>query len=289
VTPISTDYAGHRLLEIPPNGQGITALIALNVIDRLDIDGLDPRGVDRVHLQVEAARQAYAARDRYVADMDQAEVPVDHLLSDAFADEIAARIDPARAAELPLAQDNPHKDTTYLTVVDKDRNAVSFINSLFQGFGSTIADEKTGVVFQNRAAGFVLEDGHPNCIAPNKRPMHTIIPAMLVKDDRAVMPFGVMGGHYQPMGHVQVMMNMLTYGMDIQEAIDFPRFLTEDGVLSIERGLPTATLDGLSARGHTVAEAVPPFGGGQGICINWAHGTLAGGSDPRKDGAAIGY
>ncbi|MEP0067865.1 gamma-glutamyltransferase [Pyruvatibacter sp.] len=289
VTPISTDTRGHRLLEIPPNGQGITALIALNILDRLNVDGLDPRGPERVHLQVEAARRAYAARDMYVADMDQAQVPVDHLLSDAFADAIAAEIDPSRAAELPTAQDNPHKDTTYLTVVDKDRNAVSFINSLFQGFGSTIADEQTGVVFQNRAAGFVLEDGHPNCIAPNKRPMHTIIPAMLVKDEKAVMPFGVMGGHYQPMGHVQVVLNMLAYGMDIQEAIDFPRFLTEDGTLAIERGLPAATLEGLTARGHRVAEAVPPFGGGQGIAINWEQGTLTGGSDPRKDGAAIGY
>ena len=289
VTPLSTTYAGHELLEIPPNGQGITALIALNVLERRSLDGLDPYGVDRVHLQVEAARQAYALRDQYVADMDQADVPVDHLLSEALADEIAGRIDPQRAVDLPQPQDNPHKDTTYLTVVDKDRNAVSFINSLFQGFGSTIADEKTGVVFQNRAAGFVLDEGHPNCIAPNKRPMHTIIPAMLVKDGKARMPFGVMGGHYQPMGHVQVMLNMLTYGMDIQEAIDFPRFLTEDGVLAIERGLPASTLDGLAARGHMVKEAVPPFGGGQGIAINWEEGTLTGGSDPRKDGAAIGY
>jgi len=289
VTPISTTYKDRQLLEIPPNGQGITALIALNIIERLGLDGLDPRGVDRVHLQVEAARQAYAARDAYVADMDQAEVPVAHLLSDAFADEMAGRIDPARVADLGVAGDNPHKDTTYLTVVDKDRNAVSFINSLFQGFGSNIADETTGVVFQNRAAGFVLEEGHPNCIAPNKRPMHTIIPAMLTRNDRAVMSFGVMGGHYQPMGHVQVMLNMLTYGMDIQEAIDFPRFLTEGGVLNVERGLPDAALAGLAAHGHQVKEAVPPFGGGQGIVIDWENGTLTGGSDPRKDGAAIGY
>ncbi len=289
VTPISTGYHDHRMLEIPPNGQGITALIMLNVLERLGVKGLDPRGPERVHLQVEAARQAYAARDEYVADMDHANVPVEHLLSDAFADVIAARIDPDRAATLPQAQDNPHRDTTYLTVVDKDRNCVSFINSLFHGFGSCIADEATGVVFQNRAAGFVLDEGHPNCIAPNKRPMHTIIPAMLVKGDKAVMPFGVMGGHYQPMGHVQVAMNMLDYGMDIQEAIDFPRFLTEDGELLVERGLPAATLEGLSARGHKVGKAFAPYGGGQGILINWEEGSLIGGSDPRKDGAALGY
>jgi len=289
VTPISTTFRGHQLLEIPPNGQGITALVALNVLSRLDLDGLDPRGPERVHLQVEAARQAYAARDAYVADMDHADVPVDHLLSDEFADALAAQIDPARAMEMPQAGDNLHKDTTYLTVVDKDRNSVSFINSLFQGFGSCIADDTTGVVFQNRGAGFVMTENHPNCLAPGKRPMHTIIPAMLVKDGRAVMPFGVMGGHYQPMGHVQVLMNMLVYGMDIQEAIDFPRFLTEDGVLGMERGLPSATYDGLKARGHTVSEALPPFGGGQGVVIDWEAGTLTGGSDPRKDGAALGY
>ena len=289
VTPIGTDFRGHRLLEIPPNGQGITALIALNILSRLELDGLDPRGPDRVHLQVEAARLAYAARDAHVADMDQADVPVDYLLSDGFADELAGKIDPGRAMDLPQAGDSPHKDTTYLTVVDKDRNAVSFINSLFQGFGACIADEATGVVFQNRGAGFVLSENHPNCLAPGKRPMHTIIPAMLVKDGHAAMSFGVMGGHYQPMGHVQVLMNMLAYGMDIQEAIDFPRFLTEDGVLAMERGLPAATYDALKARGHTVSEALPPFGGGQGIVIDWDRGTLAGGSDPRKDGAALGY
>ncbi|MEQ8745982.1 gamma-glutamyltransferase [Pyruvatibacter sp.] len=289
VTPIFTPYRGHQVLEIPPNGQGITALIMLNILARLGIENLDPLSDARVHLQIEAARRAYAARDMYVADMDHAHVPVEHLLSDRFADALAGEIDPNSTADLPPAQDNPHKDTTYLTVVDKDRNAVSFINSLFQGFGSCIADEATGVVFQNRGAGFVLQDGHPNCIAPGKRPMHTIIPAMLVKDGRAVMPFGVMGGHYQPMGHAQVVMNMLDFGMDIQEAIDFPRFLTENGALTHEKGLPDKTLEGLAARGHTLVQAVPPYGGGQGICINWEEGTLAGGSDPRKDGAALGY
>lgn len=289
VTPISTTYKGHDVLEIPPNGQGITALIALNILDKLGIDNLDPRGPERVHLQIEAARRAYAARDMYVADMDHAHVPVERLLSDEFASAIAAEIDPQRAAVMPPAQDNPHKDTTYLTVVDKDRNAVSFINSLFHGFGSCIADEATGVVFQNRGAGFVLDEAHPNCIAPGKRPMHTIIPSMLVKDGRAIMPFGVMGGHYQPMGHAQIVTNMLTYGMDVQEAIDFPRFLTENGMLNHERGLPAATLEGLAARGHMLAEVAPPYGGGQGIFIDWENGSLAGGSDPRKDGSAIGY
>ncbi len=289
VTPIRTTYRGHELCEIPPNGQGITALIALNVLSKLPVQGLDPWGPERIHFQVEAARRAYAARDAYVADMAQAAVPVDHLLSDDFAAAIAAEIDADRAGVVAEGAPSQHKDTTYLTVVDKDRNAVSFINSLFQGFGSCIADEATGVVFQNRGAGFTLEAGHPNCIAPGKRPMHTIIPAMLVKDGRTVMPFGVMGGHYQPMGHVQVVMNMLDYGMDLQEAIDFPRFLVEGGKLVAERGLPAATLEGLAARGHDMAEALLPHGGGQGVVIDWESGTLTGGSDPRKDGAAIGY
>lgn len=289
VTPIATRFQGYDVLEIPPNGQGITALIALNIIEKLDMGGLDPWGAERVHLQVEAARRAYAARDAYVADMDHAQVPVERLLSDAFAGELAGDIDPARATPGPEGAASPHKDTVYLTVVDKDRNAVSFINSLFQGFGSAIADEATGVVFQNRGAGFVLDEHHPNVIAPGKRPMHTIIPCMVMKDARPVMPFGVMGGHYQPMGHVQVLLNMLAYGMDVQEAIDFPRFLIENGRLAIERGMPQATLDGLAARGHDVTEALLPHGGGQAIHIDWEAGTLTGGSDPRKDGAALGY
>jgi len=289
VTPISTRYAGHTVLEMPPNGQGITALVALNLLTRLGVDGLDPMGVDRVHLQVEAARLAYAARDAYVADMAHTEVPVDHLLSDAFADALAARIDPAQRLPAVDIGDTAHRDTVYLTVVDKDRNAISFINSLFQGFGSGIADAETGVVFQNRGAGFVLQPEHPNCIAPGKRPMHTIIPGMLVKDGRVVMPFGVMGGHYQPMGHVQVVLNMLAYGMDVQEALDFPRFLAEGAQLTVERGLPRDTVRGLAARGHTLAPAPLPFGGGQAIVIDWQDGTLAAGSDGRKDGAALGY
>ena len=289
VTPIRTRFCGHDVLEIPPNGQGITALIALNILEKLGLDGLDPWGPERVHLQVEAARRAYAARNAYVADMDHAAVPVDRLLSDEFAAEMAAGVDPARASTVADAAPNPHRDTICLTVVDRDRNAVSFINSLFQGFGSCIADAATGVVFQNRGAGFTLDAAHPNVIAPGKRPMHTIIPGMVTKAGHAVMPFAVMGGDYQPMGHVQVLLNMLVFGMDVQEAIDFPRFLVDNGRLTVERGMPAATLEGLAVRGHDVAEALLPHGGGQAVFIDRDNGTLVGGSDARKDGAALGY
>lgn len=294
VTPIRTAFRGHEVLEIPPNGQGITALMALNILSQLesggtDLAALDPAGPDRVHLQVEAARCAYAVRDALVADSAHMPVPVETLLSDEFTARLAAMIDPARAMPGPVRLPDTHRDTVYLTVVDRDRNAVSFINSLYQGFGAALADAATGVVFQNRGAGFSLEEGHPNAIAPGKRPLHTIIPGMLVRDGRAVMPFGVMGGDYQPMGHVQVLVNMLVYGMDVQEALDFPRFHHEHGRLWVERGLPRATAEALAARGHDVAEAVLPHGGGQAIWIDWEAGTLVGGSDPRKDGQAIGY
>ncbi|MAU60914.1 MAG: gamma-glutamyltransferase [Parvibaculum sp.] len=290
VDPVRTNYRGREICEIPPNGQGITALLMLNILSRTGLDALDPNGAVRFHYEMEAARLAYDMRDRYVADPDFGEVPVERLLSDAFADELATRIDPdRRIAELGAVRDPLNRDTVYLTVVDKDRNAVSFINSLFFGFGSGICAPKSGVMFQNRGSGFVLEEGHPNCVAGAKRPLHTIIPAMLVEKGRAVMPFGVMGGAYQAVGHAHVVTNMVDYGMDPQQALDAPRaFPVGDGI-EVERGVPAETREGLAARGHLVRDAVLPHGGGQAIVIDHERGTLIGGSDPRKDGAAVGY
>lgn len=290
VTPIRTQYRGREICEIPPSGQGITALVMLNILSRLGLDKLDPHGPERFHFEMEAARLAYDLRDRHVADPDFADVPVDWMLSDAVADELAARIDPMRRiGDLSSLRDPLNRDTVYLTVVDKDRNAVSFINSLFFGFGSGILAPRSGVMFQNRGSGFVMEEGHPNCVAGGKRPLHTIIPAMMVEKDRAVMPFGVMGGAYQAVGHAHVVTNMLDYGMDVQEALDSPRAFPGAEALDIERGLMAATREGLEARGHKLKEAFLPHGGGQAIVIDHEKGTLTGGSDPRKDGAAIGY
>jgi gamma-glutamyltranspeptidase/glutathione hydrolase len=288
--PIKTAYRGLELWECPPPGQGLTALLMLNILAQFPSVGSAPLAVDRLHLAVEAAKLAYAERDRHIADPDHATVPVDELLSQRHAQALATQIDPERALDpnrisvLP-----PHPDTTYLTVVDRDRNAVSFINSIYYGFGSARATERSGILLQNRGACFSLEPSHPNCIAPNKRSMHTIIPAMVTSEGRAVLSFGVMGGDYQPMGQVHALTNMVDFGMDTQAALDCPRVHHEDGVLGIERGVPEEVFLALSDRGHRVLRAPSPLGGGQAIAIDWRRGVLLAGSDPRKDGCALGY
>lgn len=291
VTPIATDYRGARVYECPPNGQGLAALLMLNVLDGLAVDPGAPGSAARFHLQMEAKRLAYAARDRWIADPAHGEVPVASLLSGVHAAQLRAAIDRSHAMDaLPPSALPAHNDTVYLCVVDRDLNAVSFINSLFHPFGSGIMSPRTGVMLQSRGCGFVLDPAHPNCIGPRKRPLHTIIPGLLVQGERAVMPFGVMGGHYQAVGHVQLVTNLLDHGMDVQEAIDFPRLLAEqDGSFEYERGVPAATIAELARMGHRPREATRPIGGGQAIFIDWSRGVLTGGSDPRKDGCALGY
>ena len=290
VTPIHTDYRGVEVYECPPNGQGIIALLMLNLLSGFDMAGLDPTGVERLHLEVEAGRLAFRDRDALLADPAVAEVPVEHLLSAAYADELRGFINPDRAlGNMPPAGMAAHEDTVYLCVVDKDRNAVSFINSLFHSFGSGLTSPETGVVLQNRGAGFVVDPDHPNCIAPEKRPLHTIIPGMALEGDRAVMPFGVMGGDYQPFGHAHFLGNLIDHGMDVQAALDCPRVFHDGDVLEVERGIGDEAAAGLAALGHHVATAESPHGGGQAIRIDWERGTLTGGSDPRKDGCALGY
>ncbi|MEQ9517876.1 MAG: gamma-glutamyltransferase, partial [Parvibaculum sp.] len=290
VTPTRTQYRGFDVLEIPPNGQGITAQIALNILQYFDLDVLDPHGALRFHLEMEASRLAYDLRDRHVADPAFVSVPVDELLSAEMAAKLAARIDPDQAlTDLAANRDPLNRDTIYLTVVDKDRNAVSFINSLYKGFGSGITGPESGIVLHNRGAGFVLSDGHPNCLQGGKRPLHTIIPGMLVEKGRATLPFGVMGGAYQPVGHVHLLTNIIDFGMDVQEALDSPRVFPGAYGIEVEKGISAEVRAGLIARGHEVQNALLPFGGGQSIHIDWKNGALTGGSDPRKDGAAVGY
>ena len=292
VDPILTTYADREILEIPPSGQGITALVMLNILKRFDVRALAPDSLERHHLQIEAARLAYELRARHVADPDMSEVPVDWLLSEELADSLAARIDMKRAIDdIPAAVGPKLSDTIYLCVVDKDRTAVSFINSVYGSFGVGIATPRTGIMFHNRGSCFVAEPGHPNCIGPAKRPMHTIIPSMVRMGGTITMPFGVMGADYQPMGHTQVMLNMFDYGMDIQEALDFPRFFPDpdNHIVGLEEGVSDSVARGLADLGHTVERAPSPWGGGQGIAIDREQGTLTGGSDPRKDGIALGY
>ena len=237
---------------------------------------------------LEAARLGFAVRDTHIADDAHMRTPVSELLDKAWGKKLAALIDMNKRVKLP-ANPAPGSNTVYLTVVDRDRMAVSFINSLYSGFGTGICTEKSGVLLTNRGACFTLDPDHPNTFGPGKRPMHTIIPAMAMKNGRCDMSFGVMGAHYQPMGHVQIILNMLDYGMDVQQAIDCPRFFFEGEQTVVENGTPKATIDGLKARGHTVVMAESPWGGAQTIKIDWERGTLTGGSEPRKDGCALGY
>ncbi|HEY5380472.1 MAG TPA: gamma-glutamyltransferase [Pseudolabrys sp.] len=288
VDPISTNYRGLDLTEIPPNGQGITALVMLNILENFEIKALDPTGPERFHLVLEAARLGYAVRDTHLADGPFMRMPVEKLLDKSFGKKLAGMIDMNKRSKLPQAP-TPGSDTIYLTVVDKDRMAVSFINSLYSSFGLGIATEKTGILLTNRGACFTLDDAHPNVFAPNKRPMHTIIPALAMRGGRCDFAFGVMGAHYQPMGHVQIVNNMLDFGMDVQQAIDCPRFFFEGEQTVVETGTPKATIEGLKARGHNVVFADSPWGGAQTIKIDWDRGVLIGGSEPRKDGLALGY
>jgi len=288
-TPVVGGYRDHDLMEHPPNGQGATAILLLKILAHFDIAGLDPVGPERAHVEAEAAKLAYDARDRFIADPAYT-TRLDHMISDDTAARLASLIDPKRAMTgVARRTEAIHRDTVYLTVVDRDRMAVSMIYSTYWGFGSGIASEKYGILFQNRGAGFTLAEGHPNEAGGGKRPMHTIIPAMIGHGGRVVMPFGVMGGSFQPMGHAHVTSNLLDYGMDLQKALDSPRSLAEEGVLKVERGYPEATRAALVAMGHDVVEPDGPLGGAQAIRIDHEAGILVGASDPRKDGCALGY
>jgi gamma-glutamyltranspeptidase/glutathione hydrolase len=289
VEPVSVDYRGYRVHQIPPNNQGITALIMLNLLERFDLAALDPLSVERTHLEIEAGRLAFAIRNAEVAEESAMLARTDRLLSKDWAASLASSIRRDRAmASLPdLAL--RRSDTVYVSVVDRDRNAVSFINSVYDSFGCGILCPETGVMFQNRGNCFSVEPGHPNCIGPSKRPRHTIMPGMLTRDGRALMPYGVMGGDYQPFGHVRVLTNMIDFGFGPQAAIDMPRVFASDGVVQLEKTFAPAVFDGLASLGHKVSAAEKPFGGGQAVFIDHARGIVSGGSDPRKDGCALGY
>ena len=290
VEPISVPYGDLEVLELPPSNQGIVALILLRMLARMGNKPTDADGAARHHLMMEAGRLAYAMRDAYVADPALADVPVEHMFSDTTIDTLIARIDrKRRTADLGPVPKLPGSDTVYLAVVDRDGFAVSFITSLFAQFGSGIVTAKTGITLNNRGQGFVLDPAHPNCIAPGKRPLSTLVPAMALKDGRPHLAFGVMGGAYQPLGHAHVIANIVDYGMDPQEAIDAPRVFFDAATLAAEQGVPAATIADLEAMGHRVIRPEAPWGGGQLVSIDTTTGVLTGASDPRKDGCALGY
>lgn len=288
-TPLTGAYKGVELIEHPPNGQGATALLIANILSLFDLGAMEPWGADRAHVEAEAAKLAFDMRDRVLADADHT-AQLDHMLSSETAAALAARIDPKRAVSCPHAlSEAVHKETVYLTVVDRDRMAVSLIYSIFHSFGAGLASSEYGILFQNRGAGFTLESGHPNEAAGGKRPLHTIIPAMLCDKGRVIMPFGVMGGAYQPIGHVRMLTNMIDFGLDAQSSIDAPRCFSDAGTLKVERGYSELVRQRLADRGHRIGIPDAPIGGAQAIWIDEASGTLHGASDPRKDGCALGY
>jgi gamma-glutamyltranspeptidase / glutathione hydrolase len=297
VEPISTTYHGHTLYELPPNNQGLTALLLLNILEGLDLKSMRNDPGLYYHTLVEATKIAFADRNRYIADPAFAKIPVQELLSKDYARRRRALLDPNKAIDAPPHGDiRMGSDTTYFTVVDKDRNAVSFINSLFNSFGSGIVAGETGIMLHNRGTGFSLDPSHPNKLEPGKRPFHTLIPAMVFKDDKLLMSYGVMGGDIQAQGHAQVLVNLVDRGMNIQQAIDAPRvrYMSGRGVM-MEEAIGAPSIDDLVRRGHE--RVFPPagimhralMGGGQAITIDPETGALSGASDPRKDGLALGY
>ena len=295
VEPIRTDWRGMQVYQCPPNGSGLHVLQILGILEGFATPEQGPISAERYHRHIEAARLVYRDRDAFLADPSRVEVPLERLIDKSYLSRLRGLIRDDRAmAELPPAGESDwhrHKDTVYLCVVDGEGNACSFINSLFQSFGSGILAEGSGVMLHNRGFGFRLQEGHPNCIDGDKRPMHTIIPGMVMKDGEAIMPYGVMGGHFQPMGQSLVQTNHFEFGLDVQEALDCPRVFPApgDGPVEVERGVPGAVIDRLTRLGHKINLVEKPHGGGQAILIDRKRGVLIAGSDPRKDGLALGY
>lgn len=287
VEPISTEYAGQTVFECPPNGQGIIALMIVNLLKKCNFADLAPD--ERIHYLTEATKRAYAARDEVLCDPDHAQIDTNFLLSGDWANRAHRSIGDVAKEPITGLEEVAHQDTTYLCVVDGDQNALSLIGSLFSGFGSCIAVPDTGIMLHNRGWSFRLKPGHPNAIAPRKRPMHTIIPGLTAKEGKPVMPFGVMGGHYQATGHAALLANIYELGLDLQEASDAPRSFYAAGKLTVERTIDNNTAAKLEDRGHVLDWQQHPIGGCQAIQIDHARGVLIGASDCRKDGFALGY
>ncbi|MGE0259816.1 MAG: gamma-glutamyltransferase [Alphaproteobacteria bacterium] len=289
VEPIHASYRGYDVYEVPPGNQGLTALMILRILQGYALGGDSFTEADRLHLIAEATKAAYHIRDTKICDPDFAEIDVEGYLAEEWAERARRQIRLDRALPPRHWDEIQHKDTIYMCVVDRDGNAVSFINSLFSAFGTGIMAPESGVILHNRGSGFRLDPDHPSVIAPRKRPFHTLIPGMLVKDGRAVMPFGVMGGQYQAVGHATFLHYLLDRGMDPQQAAEGPRVFAYQGVLQTEHFVPERVRADLARRGHAIEMLEVPIGGCQAIWIDRERGVLIGGSEPRKDGMALGY
>ena len=280
-------FRSHDVVECPPNGQGLAALMILRTLAGFDVGALAQ--VDRIHLLAEATKAAYRARDAFFCDPGTSKVDPAAFLAEDHIGLIRSKIDMSRASAPATWDDIEHRDTVYVTVVDRDLNAVSLINSLFYPFGSGIYAPKSGILLHNRGWSFRARPGHLNSLGPRKRPMHTIIPGLVRKDGKTVMSFGVMGGHYQAAGHANLLSNVFDLKMDIQAAAEAPRSFAFDGALSLETTISPDIRDELRARGHDARFSEEPIGGCQAIRIDHARGVLLGASDHRKDGLALGF
>jgi gamma-glutamyltranspeptidase/glutathione hydrolase len=301
VEPVSANYRGYDVWELPPNGQGIAALQMLNLLEAYDLKALGPQSAEALHLMIEAKKLAYEDRAKYYADPAFGPLPVATLISKSYAERRRSEIKHEHANLHPMPGDPGHADTIYLTVVDREFNCVSLIQSNFHGFGSHHVPGALGFVLQNRGSLFALDPTHLNRLEPRKRPFHTIIPGFVTKDGKPWLSFGLMGGDMQAQGHAQVICNMIDFGMDVQEAGDAPRFrhfgsseptgqpAKAGGSVALESGITEETRRRLEAKGHHLERATGSFGGYQAIRIDLEHGVLIGGSDPRKDGCAMGY
>lgn len=302
IEPVSTNYRGYDVWELPPNGQGIAALQMLNLLEHFDIRSLKPNSAEHLHLFIEAKKLAFEDRACYYADMDSAEVPLQQLISKEYAAQRVKLIDPTLAAQqVEPGRLQGHSDTIYLTTADSEGNMVSLIQSIYYLWGSGHIPDDLGFCLQNRGKLFALDPSHLNCLKPHKRPFHTIIPAFVTKADRPVFSFGVMGGGFQPQGHVQILMNLLDFGMSPQQAGEQPRVehtesseptgskMVNGGTVGFERGIADEVKLKLAYMGHRVRPNTGAWGGYQGIWRQDAPLRYFGGSDPRKDGCAIGY
>ena len=294
LTPISVPFRGYRVWELPPSNQGIAALEMLRILEPHDLKAMGHNSPAYLHHLIEAKKLAYADLDRFVGDADHLDMPAEGMLTDAFIAERRRHLDPARARE--RADPGPLRtksETIYLAVADADGNMVSFINSIYDAFGSGIVVPGTGFALHNRGAGFTLKPGLPNTAAPGKRPFHTLIPGFVTRTvdgrEQAYMSFGLMGGGVQAQGHVQFLLNHFVFGMDVQAAIDAPRFRHYDGLqVALEPPIGDGVRTALQAMGHALVERpAAAFGGAQAI-VRLPRGFAAG-SDPRKDGMAVGY
>jgi gamma-glutamyltranspeptidase / glutathione hydrolase len=289
IDPISTTYRGKTIYELPPNTQGLTALIWLNILEGFDLHSLGHNTPEYLHLLAEAKKLAFIDRARHIADPAFYQAPIDKLLSKGYAAELRKRIDQNQVSEETASGPRGGEDTVFLTVVDKDRNAVSFIQSIFSAFGSGLVAGDTGIVLHNRGAGFSFDPNHPNRLEGNKRPFHTLVPAMVFQNGNPWLAFGVMGGDMQTQGHVQVLLNIIDFGMDVQRAGEAPRFRHFESGLALETAISEEARSVLAKKGHKTIASPGMFGGYQGIMIDPRTGALFGGSDPRKDGCAIGW